>query len=221
MKVSDKTALELIISKLVKSYNARVKVTYGDVTSDKDVDAAEILKRIGNITKSYAQSYKLKKTAFLKVVHIIDTDGAFVPDSTIVFNDDADQTVYTDTSILTNKPQKISERNSRKSRNIEQLLSTHMIWTSIPYSIYYMSCNLDHALYNKRNSDDEVKECDAFAFANKYQNDIAAFLDFILHSDFSVTSDYKESWDFIKLGLNSLQRHTNLGLFFENFSDTL
>ena len=35
----------------------------------------------------------------------------------------------------------------------------------IQYSMYYMSCDLDHSLYNKRASDDLTKERDAHTFA--------------------------------------------------------
>ena len=73
-----------------------------------------------------------------------------------------------------------------------------------------MSCNLDHVLYGKRNSTDEEKENDAYAFAKKYRNDRERFAEFICHSDFSVMGDFKESWAHIEEGLNSLERYTNL-----------
>lgn len=53
-------------------------------------------------------------------------------------------------------------QESRK--NIDRLKVTGQIW-NLPYGIYYMSCNLDHALYGKLNSADEEKEEDAYAFA--------------------------------------------------------
>ena len=77
-----------------------------------------------------------------------------------------------------------------------------------------MSCNLDHVLYDKLNTTDTEKEADAYAFALRYRNDIAAFRSFISDSDFSVSSSYKDSWNFIKAGMESLKRHTNLGLCF-------
>ena len=35
----------------------------------------------------------------------------------------------------------------------------------MPYSIFYMSCNLDHVLHNKRNSTKEEKQEDSVVFA--------------------------------------------------------
>ena len=70
-------------------------------------------------------------------------------------------------------------------------------------------------MHCKRGSDDLTKERDAHAFAKKYMDDIPGFIKFIAESDFSVSEGYKESWNYIKQGENSLQRHTNLGLFFK------
>ena len=75
-----------------------------------------------------------------------------------------------------------------------------------------MSCNLDHVLYNKLNSSDEDKETDAFQFAKYYKDKIPEFVQFISESDFSVTGDYRESWNFIQQDLNSLNRYTNLAI---------
>ena len=61
----------------------------------------------------------------------------------------------------------------------------------VPYRVYYMSCNLDHVLYNKRNSTDEEKENDAYAFAKQYKGDRDGFVKFISESSFSVMGDFK------------------------------
>ena len=63
-----------------------------------------------------------------------------------------------------------------------------------------------------RKSTDDEKEADAYAFAKKYKRDVGKFIDFICDSDFSVMGDYKESWEYIESGLNSIDRHTNFGI---------
>lgn len=97
--------------------------------------------------------------------------------------------------------------------NVSKLVSVNHIW-EIPYKVYYMSCNLDHVLYNKLNSTDEEKEFDSFDFYEKYENDYKGFVDFLCNSDFSVNMSYKDSWKYIEQGLNSLNRHTNVNLCF-------
>lgn len=78
-----------------------------------------------------------------------------------------------------------------------------------------MSCNLDHVLYDKRNSTDEEKEQDAYAFAKAYKNNIEAFMNFMCKSSFSVGGDFKESWEFIEEDMRSIQRYTNLPICLE------
>lgn len=95
-----------------------------------------------------------------------------------------------------------------------------LIKGEIPYKIYYMSCNLGHALYGKLNSSDNDKEADAFAFAQRFKDDIPGFIEYVRESDFSVVESYPQSWQYIKEGLHSLERHTNFGICFQsNFLD--
>ena len=75
-----------------------------------------------------------------------------------------------------------------------------------------MSCNLDHVLYDKRNSTEEEKENDAYAFAKKYRNDLDGFIKFICMSEFSVNDEYRVSWEHIEKEMNSIERYSNLGI---------
>ena len=93
-----------------------------------------------------------------------------------------------------------------------------MIW-GLPYQVYYMSCNLDHVLHNKRNSTDEEKEKDAYIFAKKYKDDKNGFMAFISESEFSVIGEYRKSWKYIEEGLHSIERHTNLGICFQKIGE--
>ncbi len=129
-----------------------------------------------------------------------------------------DEVFYESDGIHTPDPQGIIERNKQKTDNLYKLRGTGQIW-QVPYRVYYMSCNLDHVLHNKRNSTDEEKETDAYKFAKKYKNDVEGFTKFICDSDFSVNGDYKESWAYIEDGLNSIARHTNLGICIKSAND--
>ncbi|MFR5602571.1 MAG: hypothetical protein ACLTKI_09630, partial [Lachnospiraceae bacterium] len=52
----------------------------------------------------------------------------------------------------------------------------------------------------------------AYAFAIKYRKNLEGFVKFICESDFSVAGEYKKSWKYIENGMNSIERHTNLGI---------
>ena len=142
-------------------------------------------------------------------------DGAYIPDKNIIEDTSVTETVYSLTNITTSNKSNIIERNHQKSANINKICTCPTIW-NIPYRVFYMSCNLDHVLHNKINSTDAEKRCDSRKFAEQYKDNVQKFLSFISDSDFSVKMPYKESWQFIKQELHSLERHTNFGNCFEN-----
>ena len=91
----------------------------------------------------------------------------YIPDSAIIEDLEAMNPIYSLKEIRTANTNGIINRNKVKRENVNRLKTTGKIW-SIPYKIYYMSCNLDHVLYGKLNSTDEEKEDDAYNFAKKY-----------------------------------------------------
>lgn len=183
-----------------------------DITTERGVNPSNVVSKIGNIVKAYAER-RFKSTDFSRIIHIADTDGAFIPDSAIVEDSSIDRPLYSITQIRTRKKEGGVIRNRCKRENLNRLSSTTKVW-NIPYQIYYMSCNLDHVLHGILNCTDAQKERNALTFAKKYRNDISGFLRFICESDFSVMNSYQKSWQYIREGLHSLERHTNLGLCF-------
>ena len=163
--------------------------------------------------KQYADNNHYKPLHFQQIIHLIDTDGTYVSDDKVVQDDSVDGTVYSPLEIRTDNREGIILRNRNKKLAMNKLLGKSTIW-NIPYQAYYMSCNLDHVLYNKQNSSDEEKENDSYAFAKRYKNDVPGFLKFISESSFSVGEDYLSSWKYIQQENHSLERHTNLGLCF-------
>ncbi len=210
---SDQSALSLVLSRLFDQQTVHVHIMHRDITTEYGVHASNIVNEIADEVKQFASSSHFKNSHFHSIIHLVDTDGAFIPDSAVVEDPEAKNLVYSTTEIRTENKVGIEQRNQQKRDNLNRLLATKKIW-SIPYSVYYMSCNLDHALYNKLNSNDEEKEIDAHAFAKQYKDNPSGFLAYISESDFAVMDGYKESWSFIKEDLHSLERHTNLGLCF-------
>ena len=219
---SDDEALGVIFSRLYDKQSVHIEITHGDITSKTSNNPSNIVSKVGDLIKKYAKANHYDKTDFLEIIHIMDTDGAYIHDK-YVTKDTAlsGKAIYSLTHIKTQDPDTIRNRNSNKSKNMDRLQSQKLILQSkrtscsgIPYYAYYMSCNLDHVLYNKLNSTDIEKENDAFKFTQKYKDDLDGFLSFICDSNFSVCNDYKESWKFIRKDLNSLNRYSNLGICF-------
>ena len=209
---SDEEALGVVLSKLYSNDEVYVHITHGDITSEFIESPDEnILTRVASEVEEYAESNHYKKLHFKEIIHIVDTDGTFIPDSNVTEDPSAENPIYSLSEIRTKNKSGIEDRNRRKSSNIRKLCSKKEIW-GVPYQVYYMSCNLDHVLYDKLNSSDEDKEADAFQFAKAYRDKVPEFMKFISESDFSVTGDYRESWSFIQQDLNSLHRYTNIAI---------
>lgn len=209
---SDEDALGVLLGKVFDKNLVYVHVTHCDVTTEWGVSSDNVLSKIGSIVKGYADSTHLKKVHFQRVIHILDTDGAYVPDKAVAEDGNAEKNIYSLTKIQTKNVNGILERNKRKSACLDRLSIANAVWGDVPYQAYYMSCNLDHVLYDKLNLSDEEKEKNSLAFAKRYRENIDGFIRYISDSSFSVPGEYRETWNFIKQDLHSLERHTNLGL---------
>lgn len=215
---SDDDALGVIFSRIYDKSTVHVEVVHGDISSERGNNTGNIVGKVGDLLKQYAKSNHYSKSDFLEVIHIMDTDGTFIPDEKVVEDSSLREPRYSLTEICCSHPEQIQSRNKRKSENMDKLSKQNQIWVSIPYRCYYMSSNLDHVLHNLLNCSAEEKEKNALHFVNKYKSSLREFLQFLCESDFSVNTSYRESWDFIKEGLHSLERYSNLGLCFKDIS---
>lgn len=212
---SDEVALGMALSQVYDKDFIYVHIMHGDITARRGVSSKNIVAKLGNEVTAYAKSQHYKASDFKQIIHIVDTDGAYIPDDNIMEKENYLDIRYENDGIYTNNKASVMTRNQQKRDNLYRLRSCGIIWT-IPYSLYYMSCNLDHVLYDKKNSTDKDKENDAYVFAKKYKGKVEAFKEFICKSPFSVTGDYKGSWDYIEKDLNSVNRYTNLCICIEN-----
>lgn len=210
---SDEEALGVILNRIFERNSVYVHIMHCDITTELNVNPGNIVSKVGNQVREYARKV-FRQSDFKQIIHITDMDGAFIPDSSIIEDPAKKKPFYCVTEIRACNKAGIEDRNRRKRENLNRLIATSKIW-NIPYQIYYMSCNLDHALYGKLNSSDEEKETDSYCFAERYKEDIPGFWQFIAKSDFSVMGDYIQSWQYIRKDLHSLERHTNLGLCFD------
>ena len=206
---SDDTALGVAFNQVYDRDSVYIHITHGDITSKKGVHSANIISKIGNMVRGYAKANHYKKTDFMQIIHIVDTDAVYISDDKVIEDSKLDKTTYESDGIYTSNVEEIVDRNRLKRDNLYRLRTQGLIW-GIPYRVYYMSCNLDHVLYDKRNSTDTEKENDAFAFAKKYKGKKDDFVKFISESDFSVMGDFKDSWKYIEKKMNSIERHTNI-----------
>ena len=210
---TDESALSTVFSRIFSSDMVKFHVIHGDILTRDFVRPERIAATVNEQIKAFRNDI-YKPADFCKVVHLIDMDGVYIPDSSIIEENEPDKTYpfYTDTQILTPSPQKIIDRNKRKRDAIAKLSVTGKIG-GISYSLYYFSCNLDHVLYNRKNLSEAGKIQLANDFDLQYAEDPNAFIQLMKTGAFAVSGTYSQTWAFIKQpGPYSLERHSNLHL---------
>lgn len=86
---------------------------------------------------------------------------------------------------------------------------------NVKYSVYYVSCNMDYLLFNKRNPTvAKKKEC-SMMFSLECSENNELLYETLFNEEIMYDGTYHESWDFIQDKTNSLGRYTNLNLFFD------
>lgn len=165
-----------------------------------------------------ATRHEYEWTDLDRIIHIVDLDGAFIPNEHIV-EGSCEGFVYGLDSITARDVSKVADRNERKSAALLELAGTRELKhrkRAVPYDVYFMSRNLEHALYGSARefSDDEKRRLSA-AFGRKYRNDPKGFIELLRSGDVRVPGDtVEETWRYAQEGTNSLHRGSNLHLFF-------
>lgn len=213
---TDEIALQPILKKLLQNDKVKFDVLHRDITSDINCNTENIKGKIGKEINKYLAVSKLKKKDIKEVVHLIDTDGSFVTADAIEEKEQG-EIEYTEEKIIVKNKVSIVQRNRRKTKVVKLLFSTKEILGNIPYKIYYFSRNREHVLNNvtENLSSNEKWEL-AEEFSNKYENDIDGFCELMCNSSFAKGSEYKESWEFILEGTNSLKRYCNFHIFLKD-----
>lgn len=210
---SDDTSLTGSLKYIFASSRIEPLIMHGDITSDRNVTNRNIIKKLHEEIKAFCNKNFLTKGNILRIVHIIDTDGAFIPDELIQEDTDCRQIVYSENSIRCISKKNLIRRNHIKQQNLQKLLDTHNIG-GLSYSVYYMSSNLEHVLHNRINLTDEEKEELSYEFAEICAEKPEYFIQLMTSQTVFIDGSYRESWDFIKSGKYSLERHSNLALCF-------
>lgn len=211
---TDKKALENIFKKIYRHKEIHFEFTHGDLTSDEDNNIGNVDTKIYEHVDRYRKDKKLNKSDICQIIHIFDTDGTYIDDSYII-EGETKEFFYTTENISCKDVEKVKQRNKHKSELMNHLLTCGDI-NGIPYQCFYLSSNLDHALYNKLNLDDEAKTAYANAFYEKFLGREKLFIDFLnIEVVNGVPESFPASWRYIKDDLHSLERHTNLNIYFK------
>ena len=72
---SDETALGVALSQLFDRDKVYIHIMHGDITSRKGVQSSNIISKLGNEIRKYANSQHYKAKDFKQIIHIVDTDA--------------------------------------------------------------------------------------------------------------------------------------------------
>lgn len=210
---SDEAALGSVMKEFFASEEVRFHVVHGDITLKDYASADTIVRKINDLITIIKNRYRYSDDDFLKIIHIVDADGVFISKDDVKYTE-TEGTLYYIDHIETNNTEFIVRRNAIKSSILYKLRKTGRIH-SIPYRIYFNSCNLEHVLYGElRSYTDEEKEELSDDFAEKYEGKAEEFIEFISDPALAVPGTYQKTWDYIEKEHNSLGRHTNMNLIF-------
>lgn len=210
---TDENALSPVLKKIFHNEEVRFHVVHGDVTSEWLVNSTNAIKTVNEHIKAEMDRYGFRRNDIIKVIHLVDTDGAFISNGCVVAGD-IEKLCYEENQIISPNPQGTTERNSKKAQVLSRLYSTAAIGTT-PYSVYYFSRNMEHVMHNiSHDLTDDEKMDYADRCVDAYHDNPIDFINFLTDSDFTVRYAYRESWRFICEGTNSLHRHCNLHLLF-------
>lgn len=229
---SEKAAFGTIFKEYFENSQVRFHVIRGDITTQDYITSDAIIKKINEILmimknrygyslgSKQADSNGNEMSDYLRIIHITDTDGVFIPDSLVKENEECkkDKKVFYFTDHIESHSKKSTiDRNRRKAQVLIKLSKENNI-RGIPYSIYFNSCNLEHVLFNiLKDLTCEEKSDLADDFAEKYEGKLDEFLKFISDERVAVAGTYQQTWKYIYKSntTNSLNRHTNLHLIFK------
>jgi hypothetical protein len=210
---TDEDALGSVLKKIFQSEEVHFHVVHGDITSDWSVSTTNAIKTVNTHIEVERKRYGFQKKDIIKVIHLVDTDGTFIPANKVMLST-TDEIQYFEDRIESADIGTIVDRNKRKSQVLYRLYTTNRVG-QIPYRVFYFSRNLEHVLHNdSKNLTDDEKEIYADAFADRYSSDPEGFKKFISSSAFTVSGEFIDTWNFIMQDVNSLNRYCNFHLLF-------
>lgn len=221
--VTEKIALENILEKIFSSNHVDVEFIGTDITSDKDITLSNIENELKNFIRDKIKPLHVDLSDIQQIVHVIDTDGGFVDDQYIKYDDSVDGIAYTNDFILSKNPSLTLKRNKEKTQKVNFLKNREYLkfkaekGLTVPYQLFFFSRNREHALQNESRELSRNEKTDmAFDFAIKFQRNEKDFITLVNDATIKVPGTFQQTWSFIQKDNNSLHRHSNFHILFND-----
>lgn len=221
--MSDKTVLSGLLPKLFGDYVFRFKIVHGDILTQASVTRDEILAHV-NKQLSYAmQEYKYRADDIKEVIHLVDMDGVYINQESIKEVKEISHIQYGREVMYVKDFNQIVRRNKQKTLNLSRLIEATYLKRSnrrIPYSLYYMSINLDHVVCNDPNLPSPYLKAKAsYDFVETFRGKESSFIEFTKRLILGEANSYITSWKVIEDSRHALTRATNLYFFLNKINN--
>jgi len=81
--ITEEISFGMIFSEIFNDQEIEFQIVHGDITTDDDVTSANIIKKISSKIDKFLAREHYNKSDILKIIHLVDTDGAYIPDENI------------------------------------------------------------------------------------------------------------------------------------------
>ena len=212
--MSDKTVLSGLLPKIFGDYVFRFKIIHGDLLTQSSISRNEILVHV-NKQLSYAMSeYKYRPEDIKEVVHLVDLDAVYIDPANIIERASISRVYYTNDKMYVKDYGQIIKRNQQKTSNLSRLIEASYLKrgsVKIPYSLYYMSINLDHVIADNPNLNNNYDKARvSYEFVEKYRRHEGDFIAFTKDNLLKGQDDYVTSWRRITQSEVALMKTTNI-----------
>lgn len=124
---TDEVALSPVLKKLFQNAQVRFHVVHGDISTDLRTDSSNAVRTVNDHIKVEMDRYGFKRSDIIRVIHLVDTDGAFIPNANVIASD-IDKLQYEENRIVTRFIPETIARNERKKRVLHRLYPTKKNW---------------------------------------------------------------------------------------------
>lgn len=220
---NDKREIDTILhtnyfSGFLNTYEPIIWPTNGDITAAAGVSVRNIQNKLNNILLDFRKRGvpwgNIKPNDIHEIVQIVDLDGAFIsPDNILLGEENVFE--YHDDYILTSNIDGAVGRNRKKAEILNKLVGIDKIG-DVSYSVYFVSCNMDHVLFGNRSLSRQEKGRLSREFQLKCEENQNMLTETLFNPNIAANGSYYDSWYEIQEDTLSLQRYTNLNLFFSD-----
>lgn len=191
-----------------------IYIIRGDIAYNKGINEYNCIHCVEKIVNEHKKKNYLLSSDYIAVVHIIDTDGAFMNKINIVENALLSSNKFEKDKLFTNNRTFMIDRFERKKIIYTKLYETNII-SGIKYYKFYFSRNLEHALYGIENATVEEKIKLSNSFDKTYNSDAKKFEKKMKDMMNEIPNDYNESWNYIFSDNNSIKKCSNISIIFD------